>query len=340
MTNPWIALIATLAILGFSAFFVIIEFGLMGARGHRLEDNARTSRGARAALRGIHELTIMLAGAQLGITAATFALGAITKPAVETALSPVVESIGMPGWLSGTASFVLSLLVVTFLHLVVGEMAPKSWAIANPERAAVVVSLPARGFVQVFRPLLLWNNTLANRLVAASGVEPVDRAAVGGRDAATIGRLVEHSAEVGALEETVRTPISEAIELETLTVEDLLSQDTEPIAVEAEDTVAEIQAAARESSHMRILVNTPNSASPGVVHVRDTLLESTDRPAAELAREAYTVPIGTPVHEALADMRASSEQLAVVMDDTTLLGIITFHDALSQLLPSHEPSAD
>lgn len=339
MTNPWIVLVVTIGIIALSAFFVVIEFALMGARSHRLEEKAQTSRGARAALRGVHELTIMLAGAQLGITACTFALGAVTKPAVDAALVPVLETI-VPAWLAGSASFVLSLLVVTFLHLVVGEMAPKSWAIAHPERAAVAIGLPARGFIRLFGPLLRWINTLANRLVAASGVEPVDRAAVGGRDAATIRRLVEHSAEVGSLEETIRTPVSEAIELETLTVDDLIAHDTAPVSVAGTDTVAAIQAAAQASGHMRILVTMSDQAAPGVVHVRDTLLESTDRPAEDLARTACSVAAGTPVHEALTHMRRTSEQLAVVRDDRDYVGIITFHDAVNRLLPRHEQPAD
>lgn len=352
MTNPWIVLVATVGIIALSAFFVIIEFALLGARRHRLEDAATTSRGARAALRGVNELTIMLAGAQLGITACTFALGAVTKPAVDAWLTPVFAAVGIPFWLADVASFVLSLLVVTFLHLVVGEMAPKSWAIAHPERAAVAIGLPARAFVRLFGPLLRWINAIANRLVAASGVEPVERAAVGGKDAATIRRLVEHSADVGALEGSIRTPISGAIDLETVQVEHLVSPNTPPTAVTADETAADIQTAAQRSGHMRVLVRSARTAHnsrtaqgthhavPGVVHVRDTLLEPADRSAAELSRPAFTVASGTPVHQAIARMRQSSEQLAVVMDDDEFLGVITLNDAVSRLLPRHNASTD
>lgn len=125
MTNPWIVLLVTAALIALTAFFVIIEFALLGARRHRLEETAVTSRGARAALKSVNELTVMLAGAQLGITACTFALGAVTKPAVDSWLSPLFTEIGLPYWLADGTSFFLSLLVVTFLHLVIGEMAPK-----------------------------------------------------------------------------------------------------------------------------------------------------------------------------------------------------------------------
>ena len=337
--NLWIVLIVTIAIIILSAFFVIMEFSLMGARRYRLEEQAETSRAARAALRSMNELTIMLAGAQLGITACTFVLGAVTKPAVDQMLAPLFANIGLPGWLSGSASFILALMIVTFLHLVIGEMAPKSWAIAHPETAAKATSVVARGYIWVLGPLLRWINRIANRLVAASGVEPVDRAAVGGRDAATIRRLVEHSAAVGTLEEDIKMPVSSAIDLETLQVKDLIPDNTAPVTVDATDTVADLQAAAMASRHLRILVTNGNTA-PGVLHVRDTLLEPETRSVGELARPALTFGPDTPVHKAISAMREASEQLAVVVDDTRVLGLFTISDAIRRLMPHAETPSE
>jgi len=337
--NLWIVLIVTIAIIILSAFYVIMEFSLMGARRYRLEEETETSRAARAALRSMNELTIMLAGAQLGITACTFVLGAVTKPAVDELLAPTLANLGLPEWLSGSASFILALLFVTFLHLVIGEMAPKSWAIAHPETAAKATSVIARAYIWVLGPLLRWINRIANRLVAVSGFEPVDRAAVGGRDAATIRRLVEHSAAVGTLQEDLKVPVSGAIDLETLQVKDLIPKRNTPVAVAATDTVADLQAAAMSSRHLRILVTQPDDA-PGVVHVRDTLLEPADRAVGELARPALTFHADTPVHKALSAMREASEQLAVVVDNAEVLGLITFNDAIRRLLPQAEAPAE
>ncbi len=87
---------------------------------------------------------MLLAGSQLGITACTLALGAVTKPAVHHWLTPMFESWGMGYLPADIVGFVLALIIVTFLHLVVGEMAPKSWAIAHPETSAVLLALPMR----------------------------------------------------------------------------------------------------------------------------------------------------------------------------------------------------
>lgn len=332
MTNPWIILTATTALIALSAFFVIVEFSLLGARRHRLEEAAVSSRGARAALRSVNELTITLAGAQLGITVCTFALGAITKPAVDAWFSPVFAAVGLPYWLADSSSFILSLLVVTFLHLVIGEMGPKSWAIAHPEASAILIGSAARFYIRPLRPMLLWINGIANRLVKASGVEPVNAAAVGGQDAATIRHLVEHSANVGSLQASLRKPISGALDLETLRVADLFPKEIPPTTVDPDATVYDVQKATERYGHKRVLLLDGEGGIPSVIHVRDTLLEPANRPAGELARPSFVLQSGALLHEALAGMQQSREQLAVVMEGTEFLGVITLNDALNNVL--------
>lgn len=342
MSDPLVVVLATAALIVLSALFVIVEFALLGVRRHRLEADAGRSRAVRAALRGIDELTLMLAGAQLGITLCTFALGAVTKPAVDAWLGPLLTGWGVPPAVAGTASFLLSLLAVTFLHLVVGEMAPKSWAIAHPETAARAVALPARAFVWAVRPLLLFANVVANRLVAWSGVTPVDRAAVGGYDAATIRQLVEHSAKAGTLDQQEHSALSGALDLETRTLGAVLPQGQRPVAVAADADVAAVQAAAVESGHLRILVHAPGAAGgaaagpaalPGVVHVRDTLLMDAADPVAPVVQPSLALPHTTPLHEALAEMRRASRQLVTVTRDGRFVGVVTLTDVLRGVMP-------
>jgi CBS domain containing-hemolysin-like protein len=329
-----IVTLVTIALIALSAFFVIIEFALLGARRHRLEELAVNSASARAALRGMNDLTLMLAGAQLGITACTFALGAVTKPAVDAWLGPILLSAGMPIWAADSAAFALSMFFVTFLHLVVGEMAPKSWAIAHPEKSALSVGLISRAYIWPLRPLLNWVNSIANALVKASGVEPVESAAVGGQDMATIRQLVEHSAKTGMLEPEVERQISGLIDLGTMPVEALLVPGGKPTSVLPGATVADVRTAALASGHMRILLLAAEGEVPTVVHVRDTLLVNDAAPAIEHARPAFILKGQTPVYEALARMRESSVQLAVLMDDGQVRGIVTLADILRRVLPA------
>lgn len=334
MSNPLTITLVTVALIALSAFFVIIEFALLGARRHRLEEMAHTSSSARAALRGMNDLTLMLAGAQLGITVCTFALGAITKPAVDYALGPIFLAWGMPDWAAGGMAFALSLFLVTFLHLVVGEMAPKSWAIAHPETSALSIGLISRAFIWPLRPLLVWVNKIANGLVKASGVEPVESAAVGGQDIATIRQLVEHSAKVGVLETGVQQQISGLIDLGTIPVNSLIVLGTVPTSVSDDANVAEVRAAATTSGHMRILMLGADDSKPSVVHVRDTLLLGDSDLAIKSARPAFMLQASTPVYEALASMREASTQFAVVIEDGAVRGIITLADILRRVMPA------
>lgn len=325
--------ISTILLIVLSAFFVVIEFSLLAARRHRIEEQAATRRSARAALRGMNELTIMLAVAQFGITICTFALGAITKPAVDGWLGPILTSWGAPDWLADSGAFLLSLLFVTFLHLVIGEMAPKSWAIAHPELAANIIGIPSRALAWCLRPLLLWVNRIANRLVAASGHTPAESRAVGGQDPAALRQLVEHSAAVGTLDDTFRAQLGHIFDLEGLKVGDLIPQGTNPpAAVPERASVEELRQRAAASGHLRILVER-DGRLPGVLHVRDVLLEPADRPVSQLMREPLVLDIDTRVYEAVTTMRNSHEQFAVVSRGGEFVGVVTLSDVVRRVLP-------
>jgi CBS domain containing-hemolysin-like protein len=334
MNDPLIVTLTTVALIVLSGLFVIIEFALLGARRHRLEELVVNSRSARAALRGMNDLTLMLAGAQLGITFCTFALGAITKPAVDNWLEPLLSAWGMPVWIAGGASFAIALFAVTFLHLVIGEMAPKSWAIVHPERSALAIGIIAQAYIWPLRPLMRWVNRLANRLVKAAGVEPVESAAVGGQDIATIRQLVEHSAKTGTLKPQVQQQISSLIELGTVQVKNLISENSEPTYVNVEAKVADVRDAAEKSGHLRILLLGATESTPLVVHLRDTLMESDNRPAHEIARPALILDAKTPVYESLARMKKSRVQFVVVKDGLDMCGVVTLNDILKKVLPA------
>jgi CBS domain containing-hemolysin-like protein len=329
--NPWVVAAATVVIVALSAFFVAVEFAALAAKRHRLEEAAPTSRSARAALRNSSELTLLLAGSQLGITAATLALGAISKPAVHHWLTPLFETWGLPLVAADVVGFVLALLVVTFVHLVVGEMAPKSWAIAHTERSATLLAGPMRAFMVVFRPLLRVLDAAANALVRKVGVEPANELAVGHSPDA-LRHLVEHSANVGALDAGFSAQISGALELQRMTVRELVTADAPLVAVPADATVGAVRDATRRTGHLRILLGT-HARLAGVVHVRDTLTAAEDAPASSFARPVFALDADTTVHAALRTMRESRNHLAVLTDAGEVLGVITLADVLRRLFP-------
>ncbi|WP_193047206.1 hemolysin family protein [Mycolicibacterium baixiangningiae] len=329
MSSPWVVATITVALIGLSAFFVAVEFALIAARRNRLEDAAATSAGSRAALRSAGELSVLLAGAQLGITVCTLMLGAVTKPAVHHAITPLLTSLGAPSWAADGGGFVLALAIVTFLHLVVGEMAPKSWAIAHPERSATLLALPMRGFMFVTRPLLRGLNQVANWCLRRVGVTPVDELA-DTQDPNALRQLVEHSATVGTLDERYHANLTSALKLEALTVGQVARRAAAYSHVRPEATPAEIQQTAHATGHLRLLVR-DGTATVGVVHVRDSLPGSGT--ARTLMRPVLTLSENTPVYEALRTMRETRSHL-VVVDGPTGRGLLTLTDLLHRLLPT------
>ncbi len=332
MSGSWWAIVATIVLIALSAFFVAVEFALLAAKRHRLADAAVHSRSARAAVRSSAELTVVLAGSQLGITACTLALGAVTKPAVQDLLTRPLTSMSLPVWLADAAAFVLSLLIVTFLHLVIGEMAPKSWAIAHPERSAILLALPMRAFMAVFRPMLTALNSLANACVRLVGVQPVEELA-SGQNPQTLRQLVEHSADAGTIGVDYSRRLATALDLPNLTIGALVRPDVRPTQVFPYSTVQDVQRAARDSGHLRILVGDGPDVT-GIVHVRDTLIADAGAPIGRFVRPAFDLAASTPFAHALDAMRRDRAHLAVVHDeDGAYVGVVTLADLLRTLFP-------
>ncbi|WP_280420818.1 hemolysin family protein [Nocardia carnea] len=340
MSNPWVVAAVTVALIAASAFFVAVEFALIAARRHRLEDAAANSRAARAALRSSAELSVLLAGSQLGITVCTLALGAVTKPAVHHWLTPLFGNLGAPAWAADVAGFVLALIAVTFVHLVVGEMAPKSWAIAHPEKSATLLAIPMRAFMWLTRPLLTALNHAANWCLSKVGVAAVDEVETG-QDPAALRHLVEHSATAGTLDERYHGSLTSALELEQLTVADIVRTGTAPSAVAPDAGPGTIQTVSRTSGHLRLLVR-GETAVEGVVHVRDSLGCAPVSTARQLMRPVLSLSAALPVYAALHTMRETRNHLAIVTDPEAgePIGLITITDVLRRLLPvtSAEPT--
>ena len=332
MSNPWVITAITLAIIGLSAFFVAVEFALIAAKRHRLEDAAADSRSARAALRSSTELSVLLAGSQLGITACTLALGAITKPAVHHWITPVAETLGLPLWIADIVGFVLALVIVTFLHLVVGEMAPKSWAVAHPERSAIMLALPMRAFMSLTRPLLHVLNNAANACLRLVKVEPVDEVDQA-HTPEDLRQLLQHSAQAGTLEKESSEALLGALDLTRLTLDELVAGRPEPTAVGPAATAGEVREASRRDRHRRILVRTEaDGPLSHVVHVRDVLGLAEDAPIAEAARPVTVVDGTMTVVRAFEEMREDSVQLALVERADGSHAVVTVTDVLTRLL--------
>jgi CBS domain containing-hemolysin-like protein len=328
-------LILTLLLLVGNGFFVAAEFALVAAKRHRLEKAAASgSRAAAAALSGIKELSLMLAGAQLGITLCSLGLGVVSEPLFAGTLTPLFDAIGLPEAAAHTIAFVIALGLVTFLHMVLGEMAPKSWAIAHPERSATILALPFRGFTLLVRPVISALNAVTNALLRLFKVRPRGE---GGnpRTPAQLQHLVEESRRLGLIEADDHAVLTQALHAPNAAITPLITPADQIVAVPATASpqhVIDVSVAAKRS---RLLVTT-GSELTGVVHVRDAYLARRKGAATTAGRLAYRVPSLTPqtsVSEAVARLRAARSQIALVRaDDGGMAGIVSLDDLLTTLL--------
>ncbi|MFI6759580.1 hemolysin family protein [Micromonospora sp. NPDC050417] len=345
MSTTW-ALLISILLLALNGFFVAAEFALVASKRYRLEQAAASGgRAAKAALDGVRELGLMLAGAQLGITVCTLGLGALAEPAIEHLVSPVLGAVGLPEAPSHVIALLFALLLVTFLHLVVGEMAPKSWAITDAERSAVLLALPFRGFARVARPVLTALNGLANATLRLAKVRPQDQLAqVHGPE--ELRMLLEQSAEHGLLAADQQQLLTSMLELQGTTVADVMEPVDRIVSVRRDDSADRIEAVSRDSGRSRLAVLDRPGVVAGMVHVREAVRATTaGRPATagELMTPVFSLAATATVTEAVAAMRARQAQLALVTDRAGVgrpVGFVALEDLLEEVIGEFDDETD
>ncbi len=341
------AVFVAVVLLAGNGFFVAAEFALLAARRSRIEQlAAEGDKRARHALAGLRELSLMLAGAQLGITMCSLGLGIIAEPAVARVFHSGVQAIGieMPSSVEHGISFVLALSLVVFLHMVVGEMAPKSWAIAHPESSALLLARPFRAFALVVRPFLWVLNQSANLLVRMLGAQPQDELAMTHSPADLILLLDEAGAE-GSIETDDVTLLSRSLELSGLDAAAAMTPRQAVVSVDATATVDELERLAVDTGRSRLVVYDGDLDHPvGVVHVRDLLTLRRPRgttTAADLATPVLVSPDGLPLEILFLRMQEERRHLALVVDEHGVVrGLVTMEDVLEELIGDFEDESD
>ncbi|HEY2586172.1 MAG TPA: CNNM domain-containing protein, partial [Tepidisphaeraceae bacterium] len=171
METVW-KVLATLGLVALNGFFVAAEFSAVGARASHLQEQAQRSPLARLALRVKHQLDLYLSSCQLGVTLASLALGAITEPLVGAMLAPLLHALKIPAHDLYVVSFTIALAVSTSLHIVIGEQAPKNWAISYSNRILPIIALPLVAFTYLFYPAIWLLNAATNGVLRLTGVKP------------------------------------------------------------------------------------------------------------------------------------------------------------------------
>jgi CBS domain containing-hemolysin-like protein len=301
---------------------------------------------ARIAMGSMRHLNLQLAGAQLGITMASLLLGYVAEPAVSHLLEELVERfVDIPEGVLHTFGFVVALTIVSFLHMVVGEMVPKNIAIAAPERTLLALALPNRLYVIVFGPLLKLLNGLANAGTRLLGVEPRDELATAA-SAEELAAMLGASRDEGLIEDLAHQLLTGALHLQDRGLSSVLVGRDQVGWLPRTATPAEAEALVVESGHTRLLVAGDGIDDVlGFLHAKDLLTidgEGRHRPfPLGRVRRMLVLPVATLLDDALLAMQRARIQLALVVDEEgRTLGIATLEDVIEALVGDIRDESD
>ncbi|MFP5252558.1 MAG: hemolysin family protein [Actinomycetes bacterium] len=328
--------IAVLLLAG-NAFFVGAEFALISARRTQIEPRAEQgSRAARITLRGMENVSLMMAGAQLGITMCSLGLGAIGEPAVAHLLEPLFEAAGVPESLLHPIAFTIALAIVVTLHMVLGEMVPKNIAIAGPERSALVLGPPLYGVVTVLKPAIVVLNWIANIVLRALKVEPKDEVA-STFTADEVAGFIAESRREGLIDEYEHELLTGALSFTDATVESVVLDMDELVTVPEDISLTELHDACARTGFSRFPVVDGTGELTAYVHLKD-VLDIPDGQGGQPIHRKWLRPLVTVTpdqsqREVLATMQARGAHMARVVDpEGRAVGVVTLEDVLEELV--------
>jgi CBS domain containing-hemolysin-like protein len=335
-------LASALGLVALNGYFVAVEFAVVAARRTRLDrlvaDGHTT---ARVAIKLVDNPDRVIAASQLGITIASLALGWIGEATVAAIIEPPLEAL-LGGWSEAAAHTIgvaAAFALVTFTHIVLGEQVPKTIAIRYAERAALFVSRPMDWFIRIFRPLIAFLDGATTAVLRLMRMEPI----AGHRTVYTLDELrllVRQSQESGAIEAQQEALLQKVFQFGDRQVHEAMIPRPDVVGVEAQATVRDLLELFSEASHARFPVYKDDLDDiVGILAIKDVLRALAEDPAqieapvGSLVRPAHFVPETVAVADLLANMRASHNQMAVVIDEYGgTAGIVTLEELVEEIV--------
>jgi CBS domain containing-hemolysin-like protein len=325
--------------------FVAAEFAFVRIRAtqvDRMVNEGRTS--ANLVQTATARLDQYLAVCQLGITICSLGIGALAEPAVASLLEPIFEEVGVPGALVHPIAIAIALFIASFLHVVFGELAPKTLAIQRAESTSLFVAPFMRFFYYLLYPLTALFNGTANRITRAFGIAPAGE----GEESHTeeeIRTLISQSTRHGFLEADESEMIGGVFELGDTTAREIMVPRPDVVSFSAETPLRDLLASAAAGNYTRYPLYEDETGDRiiGAVHVKDLLrnavesdgesgLEANPREK-DIVREVLTVPENRRIDDILDDFQKREIQMAVVIDEWgSFEGLVTIEDILEEIV--------
>ncbi len=336
MSSDWAGIVWFLVLILFNGFFVGAEFAVISARRAQIEPRADAgSRPAKLTIKGMESVSLLLATAQLGVTICSLLILLIAEPSIHHLLEPLLSGFGWTEGLVSGVSFALTLILVSFLHVVVGEMVPKNISFSIPERAALILVPMLYGLAQVLRPVVWALNAIANAILRLFRVEPKDEA----NSSYTLDQvedIVEHSTREGALEDFSGT-LTNTFEFTEKQVHDVAVPVESLISFRETVTPREVEQAVAKYGFSRYPLTDEQDELVGYLHLKDVIDlredEGNDSFPAKRVRTLISLPETMELEDALASMRRVHAHMAKSFDANGVVrGVLFLEDILEELV--------
>jgi CBS domain containing-hemolysin-like protein len=335
----WIRLGAVVVLLLANAFFVAAEFALVGARRSKIDQQAEEGdKSARLVQRVLTRIDLYIASAQVGITLASLALGWIGEMTLAALFEGLFQRVGLSsaGPAShGAASVIVAYVLLTSLHITLGEQTPKSIAIISPETMSRVLVRPLMWFTTLMKPFIWALNSSNNALLRLMGV-PVLTEKSHIHSPEELRLLVMQAHGQGTLDESDAAMLAGVFDFHEKRARDVMRPRTEMVALPLESTEAEVWEIMRRERYSRYPVYEDTVDDiVGVLLAKDLFLHEGDEPFSlkQFVREAMYVPDTRPAERVLDDLRRTRAHMAVVLDEYGgTAGILTLEDLIEEVI--------
>jgi CBS domain containing-hemolysin-like protein len=338
------AVLVGVTLLLLNGLFVAVEISLLAARRTRVEEAADGGdRRAQRALKALTELSVTFSGAQLGITMCSLGLGAVAEPAVAALFAGWLGQTDLPAGAVPAVAFALALSLVVFLHMVLGEMAPKNLSLAKAEAVALRLARPFGWYVAAFRPLILLLNGAANALVRLVRVDPVDEHKLV-HSPEELALALNESRDLGTIAPQDARVMGAALRLQRIDAEAAMTPRVDLSALPDTAEVGEALELAAQTGYTRLPVYHEDiDHIVGLLHVKDALmLEDLEGVRVEeLLRPIPAVPESRDLEQLLRDMLDGRAHAVLVVDEFGgTAGVLSLEDVLEELVGEIEDEFD
>ncbi|MFC5337773.1 hemolysin family protein [Leucobacter denitrificans] len=334
--SDWLGLVWLVLLLIANAFFVGAEFAVISARRSQIEPLAEAgSKRAKTALFAMEHVTLMLATCQLGITVCSLVILNVSEPAIHHLLEVPLAWTGLNAQTVSISAFILTLLIVTYLHVVFGEMVPKNAAFSLPDRAVLLLAPPLVWISHVFRHIISALNAIANGVLRLFRVEPKSEH-TSTYTLEEVASIVDHSRREGVLEDRSGA-LTAAFEFTLKRAGDVLVPPDRLIVLPAGSTPADVELSVAKHGFSRYPISNPDGGLAGFAHIKD-LVRTTetfiDQPIPpKRIREMLTLHVDTDLEDVLAQMQLRGIHMARIVDASgTELGAVFLEDVIEELV--------